>query len=167
MKKTALIISLVVLSSVCFSADEHDHSMTDPIQSEHEISNKVCPVMVGNEVDPKLYTTYQGKRVYFCCPSCKEAFDKSPDQYLDRLPQFKDSTNTEHDEHEHAKPSSFPFYKLVKPMGIVSLALIVLTVSVALLRRKKPKLLLKWHKRLGIITLISALIHALLVLLTH
>ena len=123
--------------------------------------------MVGNEVDPKLYSTYQGKPVHFCCLSCKEAFDENPEKYLDRLPQFKTATNADHDSHEHAQSSPFPFYKLVKPMGITSLVLIILTVSAALLRRKKPKLLLKWHKRLGITTLIAALIHAILVLLTH
>jgi len=33
--------------------------------------------------------------------------------------------------------------------------------------RKLPKVLLKWHKRLGIITLIPALIHVILVLIAH
>lgn len=37
----------------------------------------------------------------------------------------------------------------------------------ALLHRRKPKLLLKWHKRLGIATLVSAIIHLILVLIAH
>ena len=36
-----------------------------------------------------------------------------------------------------------------------------------LFRKKVPKFLVRWHKRLGVITLISALIHATLVLIAH
>ena len=64
-------------------------------------------------------------------------------------------------------PGPSPLAKLVVPMGIMTLVLVILTVSAGLLRRRKPKLLLKWHKRLGILTLITALIHAALVLFTH
>lgn len=37
----------------------------------------------------------------------------------------------------------------------------------ALLRRRKPKLLLKWYKRLGITMLVSVIIHVILVLIAH
>ncbi|MHC4926189.1 MAG: YHS domain-containing protein [Planctomycetota bacterium] len=167
MKKMIQLIILAALSSFSMASEGHDHSATEAVHSDQEILNKVCPVMVGNKVDPELYSTYQDKRVHFCCPSCKEAFDENPEKYLDRLPQFEPASDLEHDEHGHSKASSFPFFRFVKPMGIVTLVLIILTVSAGLLRRKKPKLLLKWHKRLGIITLFTALIHALLVLLTH
>ncbi|RKY03998.1 MAG: hypothetical protein DRP56_10645 [Planctomycetota bacterium] len=123
--------------------------------------------MVGNKVDPEIYSVYQGKRVNFCCLNCKEAFDKNPEKYLGRLPQFAPALDSEDNGHEHAGASSFPFFKLVKPMGIVTLVLITLTVGAGLLRRRKPKFLLKWHKRMGILTLIVAFIHAILVLLTH
>ena len=35
------------------------------------------------------------------------------------------------------------------------------------MRYKKPKFLLEWHKRLGITIFVSALIHAILVLIAH
>ncbi len=44
----------------------------------------ICPVM-GNEVkDPEkaASSVYQGKTYYFCCPGCKEPFDKDPEKYL-------------------------------------------------------------------------------------
>lgn len=167
MKRSSLLVLLTILSTVSFASEGQEHSATETVRPEQEISNKVCPVMVGNEVNPELYSTYEGKRVYFCCPSCKEAFDKNPIEYLDRLPQFASESEPEHSGHEHSEASSFPYFKLVKPMGIVTLAMIILTVSAGLLRRKKPKFLLKWHKRMGILTLAFALIHALLVLLTH
>ena len=41
----------------------------------------VCPVM-GGKIDKKVYTDFQGQRVYFCCPGCIGAFKKEPEKYL-------------------------------------------------------------------------------------
>jgi len=43
-----------------------------------------CPVM-GGQIDRNVYVDYQGKRVYFCCPSCKAEFIKNPDEYLKKM----------------------------------------------------------------------------------
>ena len=42
-----------------------------------------CPVM-GSKIDKNVYLDYQGQRVYFCCPSCKEKF-QNPDSGILRL----------------------------------------------------------------------------------
>lgn len=47
----------------------------------------ICPVM-GGAVDKDIYTEYQGKKVYFCCKQCKGDFEKSPEKYTGKLPQF-------------------------------------------------------------------------------
>ncbi len=47
-----------------------------------------CPVMEF-PIDKTIFTEYQGKKVYFCCPGCIEEFEKDPEKYLDKLPQFK------------------------------------------------------------------------------
>lgn len=45
-----------------------------------------CPVM-GTKVDPQkakekgLFSVYNGKEYYFCCPSCKPEFDANPAKY--------------------------------------------------------------------------------------
>ncbi len=52
-------------------------------------------------------------------------------------------------------------------MGITTLSLLVLTAVGRLFHKKVPKFLVIWHKRLGIITLISASIHVILVLIAH
>ncbi len=57
---------------------------------------KICPVM-GFEIDKSVFTEYKGKKVYFCCPSCIEEFEKDPEKYLDKLPQFQ----TQSDSHSH------------------------------------------------------------------
>jgi len=51
------------------------------------IEQKTCPVM-GGAINKELYTEYKGKKVYFCCAGCKEKFEKEPEKYLSKLPQF-------------------------------------------------------------------------------
>ncbi|MCG2680156.1 MAG: YHS domain-containing protein [Kiritimatiellae bacterium] len=43
-----------------------------------------CPVM-GGKIDKKVYTDYNGKRVYFCCAGCIPQFKKDPGTYLKKL----------------------------------------------------------------------------------
>ena len=40
-----------------------------------------CPV-VGGQIDKKHYVDYQGKRIYRCCPGCKEGVAKDPEKAL-------------------------------------------------------------------------------------
>lgn len=49
----------------------------------------MCPVS-GKPIDPSHSVEYKGKKVYFCCPNCPAAFDKSPEKYEDKLPQLKE-----------------------------------------------------------------------------
>ena len=47
-----------------------------------------CPVM-GGAVNKAIFVEYKGKKVYFCCEPCKEKFEAAPEQYIAKLPQFK------------------------------------------------------------------------------
>ena len=47
-----------------------------------------CPIM-GGAINKAMFTEYKGKKVYFCCPGCKPEFEKNPEKYLAKLPQFK------------------------------------------------------------------------------
>ena len=58
-------------------------------------------------------------------------------------------------------------WRLVGPAGVLTLALVIATVATALLRRLRPRPLLKVHKVLGVCALISACVHALLVFLSE
>jgi YHS domain-containing protein len=53
------------------------------------VEQTICPVMQA-PIDKKYYTEYKGKKVYFCCPDCKEQFEKEPEKYLAKLPQFSE-----------------------------------------------------------------------------
>lgn len=61
---------------------------TDMTHSAHSEEQTVCPVM-GGKINKEIFTEYKGKKVYFCCPSCKPEFEKEPEKYIDKLPQFK------------------------------------------------------------------------------
>jgi YHS domain-containing protein len=47
-----------------------------------------CPVMEGNKIDKNVFVEYKGKKVYFCCEACKGEFEKDPEKYIAKLPQF-------------------------------------------------------------------------------
>ena len=52
------------------------------------IEQTMCPVM-GGPINKDIFVEYQGKKVYFCCAQCKADFEKNPEKYLSKLPQFK------------------------------------------------------------------------------
>jgi YHS domain-containing protein len=54
--------------------------------SAGEVKQTTCPVM-GDEIDPEVYTDYRGVRVYFCCPPCIPKFQANPEKYIPKLPQ--------------------------------------------------------------------------------
>ena len=71
--------------------------MPSQVESEKPVAampgeQTLCPVM-GNPIDKTVFTEYQGKKVYFCCPSCIETFNKNPQEYISKLPQFSDFSN--------------------------------------------------------------------------
>ena len=166
--RIGVLIVVFTLLATAYPAEEGAHvhgqeSTTDG--SEHmQVTNSVCPVMPDMKINPDIFTDYEGKRIYFCCRNCRAAFGKNPEKYLSRLPQFGGSEA--HAGHEGLS-YELTLTGFIKPVGITTLSLLVLTVAAALLRRRKPKFFLEWHKRLGITTLIFAVIHVILVLIAH
>ena len=49
-----------------------------------ESVQKKCPVM-GDDIDKNVFTDYKGRRVYFCCTSCKAKFKEDPEKYLKKM----------------------------------------------------------------------------------
>ena len=71
------------------AASHHHGAETKAELPADEIGQQTtCPVM-GLPIDKDLFTVYKGKKVYFCCPGCKPEFEKDPEKYLAKLPQFK------------------------------------------------------------------------------
>ncbi|MGD0077761.1 MAG: YHS domain-containing protein [Sedimentisphaerales bacterium] len=62
----------------------------DSKSSSMETQQTTCPVS-GKPINKEYSTQYKGKTVYFCCPNCKPAFEKNPEKYVGKLPQFQGS----------------------------------------------------------------------------
>lgn len=166
----SVLVVCVAFSGAAYALEEdtHTHTKQDTAADSEQtgMANIMCPVMPEMEAKSDIFTDYEGKRVYFCCNNCRAAFIKNPEQYLPRLPQF--ASIAPHTGHEHGGHSlEATLARLVKPAGIITLSLLGLTVAAALFRRRSPRFLLKWHKRLGVTTAIFAAIHAVLVLIAH
>jgi Cu(I)/Ag(I) efflux system membrane fusion protein len=71
------------------SHDHGGHALSPQAATPAGTVQTTCPVM-GGPIDPKVYTEYKGKRVYFCCKGCDKKFLENPELYLDKLPQFQE-----------------------------------------------------------------------------
>jgi len=54
------------------------------------IEQTACPLS-GKPVNKEISTEYKGKTVFFCSPNCKTAFEKEPEKFVGKLPQFQSS----------------------------------------------------------------------------
>jgi len=68
----------------------HEHAATTAEAAKETASTveqTTCPV-TGEKIDKNIFTVYKDKKVYFCMESCKTAFEKDPEKYIAKLPQF-------------------------------------------------------------------------------
>ena len=96
--KTMMLLAALLLIGSVLTVGCKDNSQSTPAvdapavpsadAAAVTIEQTTCPVM-GGPINKDLYTEYKGKKVYFCCAGCKEQFEKDPDKYLSKLPQFK------------------------------------------------------------------------------
>ena len=70
------------------ASHHHGAESKAELSADEAVEQTTCPVM-GLPIDKNLFTVYKGKKVYFCCPGCKPEFEKNPEKYLAKLPQFK------------------------------------------------------------------------------
>lgn len=131
-------------------------------EEQSQIINAFCPVMTDMQTNPDIFYVYQGEKVYFCCMTCRASFKKNPEKYLTSLQQVTNTTEGQVQIHNHRQHIGRGIF--IKPTGILTISLLITTVLVGFYRKKNPKFMLKWHKRLGVITAISALTHAALIL---
>ena len=81
-----------VLSTGVYAGEARHHQSSGKKMNSMKTENKerkmtaqsTCPV-TGEAIDKKVYTDYNGKRVYFCCGSCETAFRKDPEKYIRQL----------------------------------------------------------------------------------
>lgn len=82
----AATFAIALAGGVFAQAAEHaEHQQSSATtQPTTKPANTICPV-TGEEINPAITTTYQGKTVAFCCKDCIEAFEKNPDKYMKKL----------------------------------------------------------------------------------
>ena len=81
-----LLVGLIVLDG-CKKSEPAAPPESEEVASA-EIEQTICPVMEG-AINKNLFTEHKGKKVYFCCAGCKGKFEKEPEKYIAKLPQFK------------------------------------------------------------------------------
>ena len=88
-KRTAgLMVLLSALLIIGFVFADGCEKKSSPASSPAAAAEQtICPVM-GGPINKDIFVEYQGKKVYFCCAQCKGQFEKEPEKYLSKLPQF-------------------------------------------------------------------------------
>lgn len=79
MKITMIIAALAL---IVFAGCAKEEPAAEP--AAPEITQQTCPVM-GNPINPSLSVEFEGKKVYFCCNGCPEAFLADPEKYRDKI----------------------------------------------------------------------------------
>ena len=82
----------IVLTVVAFAAGlliagckETGKPATPPADpAATQIAQKTCPVM-GGPIDAKVFTDYNGRRIYFCCQACVAKFKADPEKYIAKV----------------------------------------------------------------------------------
>ena len=87
-----MLAILLLIGLVALTGCKKKSEPAAPAETEEAVTvaieQTICPVMAG-AINKNLFTEYKGKKVYFCCAGCKEKFEKEPEKYLAKLPQFK------------------------------------------------------------------------------
>jgi len=83
-----IMLTIVIISGCKEKTEPEKVAQVEKIAAE-AIEQTTCPVMNGT-INKEIFTEYKGKKVYFCCPGCKEKFLEEPEKYLSKLPQFND-----------------------------------------------------------------------------
>jgi YHS domain-containing protein len=84
---TGLCLALLLMPVGCKKKSATADSNQPASVSAVDVEQKMCPVLDA-PIDKNIYVDYQGKRVYFCCADCKAKFEKEPEKYVSKLPQF-------------------------------------------------------------------------------
>jgi len=86
----SLSLMVLVLVGGCKKSEPEGPTSTVPeVKDVAAVAGEqtMCPVM-GGAIDKNIFVEYKGKKVYFCCPGCKDKFNEEPEKYLAKLPQF-------------------------------------------------------------------------------
>lgn len=84
-------LSLLALTSLALVGGAFAQNPAKPTKAPTKIS---CAVQKGDMVDiatatkNKMFADYKGKRYFFCCQGCPDAFKKDPAKYAKTAPSI-------------------------------------------------------------------------------
>ena len=81
MKKLRVMILILLITGVLASTVLGQEKPLLPPGSIQQ----TCFIMKGNPINSRIYTDYQGYRLYFCCRDCQIEFKQHPDKYLQTM----------------------------------------------------------------------------------
>jgi YHS domain-containing protein len=86
----AALLTAMITSQGCKKKEPAPTTLPQPTSEAPAVTieQTTCPVLAG-PVNKEIFTEYKGKKVYFCCPVCKEKFEADPEKYISKLPQFQ------------------------------------------------------------------------------
>jgi YHS domain-containing protein len=80
------VLAIALVAAGCGKKEPAQGGTMPPAEPGAEtqgvIAQKMCPVMNNEPIDPKVFVDYNGRRIYFCCPSCPPVFNKDPEKYI-------------------------------------------------------------------------------------
>lgn len=85
MHKSLIAASALLLVSITAFAAPAAPKAKASVKKAPQAISLVCPVTgekIASIKDAAGSSTYKGKTYYFCCSSCKPAFDKSPAKFI-------------------------------------------------------------------------------------
>ena len=82
--KSLIIIVAGALALVSAPGVVAEAPATEDGAEEKRTPQTHCPVM-GGEINEEEYVDVKGRRIYVCCPGCKETIRKDPDTYIEKL----------------------------------------------------------------------------------
>jgi len=84
-KITVMGLALALLLAVSAQATAETAQPTGSVLPKISgIPQTICPVM-GLKVNRDIFVDYAGKRIYFCCQSCRDTFLNNPAPYLEKM----------------------------------------------------------------------------------
>lgn len=94
-------------ATICYGQEIQPKSSPVPRSVAHAPPKIAkCPVTPSEDIDPEVFTEYEGKRIYFCCDRCRIKFLRDPAKYTAQLvsnsPAAEPTPEHSDEAHEHA-----------------------------------------------------------------
>ena len=66
---SSLVVGFLTLGSI----------VVPEVDAAEKPTNEYCPILPDRKALPEFFSDYNGRRIYFCCEDCKNAFDANPE----------------------------------------------------------------------------------------